>query len=536
MTGATYDAVIIGGGHNGLVCAAMLGRAGWRVVVVEAAAEVGGGAVSAEFAAGFTVSSCAHILNQLHPKVWRRLGLSGHGLNLSSSDMGTIALGADGRHLTFESALTVNGHTVNAHTVKAEGGVLSEKDISSLSRLRRRLLRFARLLHDFQATVPPRLGTSSWRDRLGLARLGWAVRRLGRDDMRELLRLAGSNVADMLDDELQSDLLKGAIGFDAVLGTNLGPRSPNSVFTLLYRLSGRVGGAAAALALPQGGMGAVTRAMAAAATAAGVEIRTGSAVKSILLTDDRTSGVELESGQTLNAGTVVSNADAKTTLLKLLGPRHLDTGFVRRIDNIRARGTAAKLHLALDGLPGFTGLAAPDLGRRLLIAPSLDYLEGAFNPSKYGEYSAAPAMEIIIPTVHDRSLAPEGKHVLSAVVQYAPYDLKGGWEGAKDGFMDRIMETLSAYAPDLAGRVVARELLTPRDLEQRFRLPGGHWHHGELALDQLYMMRPVPGAGQYAMPVPGLYLCGAGTHPGGGVIGAAGMNAARQVIKGGRKP
>lgn len=528
MTGADarYDAIVIGGGHNGLVCAAMLGRAGKRVVVVEAAAELGGAAVSDEFAPGFTVSSCAHILNQLHPEVSRRLNLSRHGLSLSSPDLGTIALAPDGRHLAFKSALAPN----------ASGDALSEKDLSSLSRLRRRLLRFAGLLHDFQGRVPPRLGTSSWSDRFGLARLGWAVRRLGRDDMRELLRIAGSNIADVLGDELDSELLKGAIGLDAVLGANLGPRSPNSVFSLFYRLSGRVGGVAGALALPRGGMGAVTRAMKAAAEAGGVEIRTGSPVKSILVTGDRASGVELESGEIIEAGAVVSNADPKTTFLELLGPRHLDTGFVRRIKNIRGRGTAAKLHLALDGLPEFTGLEGQDLGRRLLIAPSLDYLERAFNPCKYGEYSPAPAMEIIIPSIHDASLAPEGKHVLSAVVQYAPYDLKGGWETAKDGFMDRIMETLSAYAPGLADRVVARELLTPPDLEQRYRLPGGHWHHGELALDQLYMMRPVPGAAQYAAPLPGLYLCGAGTHPGGGVMGAAGMNAAAEVIKDGKNP
>ena len=526
--GGAYDAVIIGGGHNGLVCAAMLGRSGKRVVVVEAASELGGAATSSEFAPGFTVSSCAHILNQLHPKVSRALDLSRHGLKLSSVHMGTIALAPGGRRLTFEGALMV-GEAVNG-----AGEVLSERDISSLSRLRRRLLRFAGLLHDFQATVPPRLDAASWRDGLGLARLGWAVRRLGRDDMRELLRIAGSNIADVLNDELDSDLLKGAIGLDAVLGTGLGPRSPNSVFTLLYRLSGRVGGVPGALALPEGGMGSVTGAMAAAAKANRVDIRTACPVKSIVVEEDRAVGVELESGEVIRAHAVVSNADAKTTCLDLLGARHLDTGFVRWVKGIRARGTAAKLHLALDGLPRFSGLEAQDLGRRLLIAPSLDYVELAFNPCKYGEYSPAPAMEITIPSIHDTSLAPPGKHVLSAVVQYAPYDLKGGWQAAKDGFMDRIMDTLSAYAPDLADRVVARELLTPEDLEQRYRLPGGHWHHGELALDQLYMMRPVAGAAQYAAPVPGLYLCGAGSHPGGGVMGAAGMNAAAQVIKGGK--
>ena len=520
MTGR-YDIVIVGGGHNGLVCAAYLGRAGRRVLVVEAAAGLGGCAVSAEFAPGFTVSAGAHILHLLHPKVARDLDLAGHGLRYANADMPTVALDPGGKHLVLPGALTADG-SLAAH---------SASDAANLAALRRRLMRFAGLVREFQGTVPPRLGGGGWKDRLKLGKMAWRVRRLGRDDMREFLRIVLINIADVLDDELESDLLKGAIGLDAVLGTGLGPRSPNSVFSLLYRLAGEANGTPGALALPEGGMGAVTGAMAKAAEAAGAALRTDAAVTRIVVEDDRAAGVELASGEVVRAGAVVSNADPKTTFLTLLGAEHLDTGFVRRIANIRARGRAAKLHLALDARPEFTGLEAAHLGGRLVIAPSLDYVERAFNPSKYGEYSPAPAIEITIPSITDRTLAPEGKHVLSAVVQYAPYALKGGWDAARDDFADTVVETIARYAPGLERLVVARELLTPVDIERRFGVSGGHWHHCELAPDQLFMMRPVPGAGRYDTPLPGLYLCGAGSHPGGGVMGAAGMNAARRLIE-----
>jgi phytoene dehydrogenase-like protein len=460
----------------------------------------------------------------LHPKVSRDLQLARHGLRLSATSIKTIALADDGRHLIFDGALCATD-TLKAH---------SKTDTETLPELRRRLLRFGGLLQELYGTVPPRLGTDTWADRLALGRLGWAIRRLGRDDMREFLRIAACNVADVLNDELEADLLKGAIGFDAVLGTELGPRSPNSVFTLLHRLSGEVNGIQGALALPEGGMGSVSRAMAAAAEASGSTIRMDCPVGRILVENDRAMGVELETGEVINADIVVSNVDPKSTYLRLLGARHLDTGFLRRIQSMRARGTAAKLHLALDGVPEFVGLDNKQLGHRLLIAPSINYIERAFNHCKYGEYSPAPAIEITIPSVSDPTLAPDGRHVLSSIVQYVPYRLKGGWQDARGQLVDNVVKTISAYAPGLESQILAHELLTPEDIEDRYRISGGHWHHSELALDQFYMMRPVPGAAQYAAPVDGLYLCGAGTHPGGGVMGAAGMNAADRIIQDGK--
>ena len=277
-------------------------------------------------------------------------------------------------------------------------------------------------------------------------------------------------------------------------------------------------------------MGAAVEAIAAAARAKGAEIRTEARVTRILVEGNRTTGVELESGERIAAGTVVSNADPKATFLSLLGAEHLDTGFVRRVSNLRMNGLAAKLHLVLDGLPSVPGLSPAELGERLVIAPGIDNLERAFNHTKYGEYSERPAMEITIPSIADPSLAPEGRHVLSAVVLYAPYRLKGGWDAARDTFAELAIDTLAAYAPDLPERIVARELVTPADLERDFGMTGGHWHHGDLALDQMLMLRPVPGASRYATPVPGLYLCGAGSHPGGGVMGAAGLNAAQRIL------
>ncbi|NND43673.1 MAG: NAD(P)/FAD-dependent oxidoreductase, partial [Xanthomonadales bacterium] len=323
------------------------------------------------------------------------------------------------------------------------------------------------------------------------------------------------------------DLLKGALSLDGTLGTFLGTRSNNSVFCALHRMSG-----GNRYAIPAGGMGAVSDALAAAATAAGAEIRTGARVARLRLDFDRACGVELESGERLDADYVVSSADPKTTLLGLLGARHLEAGFANKVSHVRCRGVAAKLHLALDGLPRFSELDPELAGQRLVIAPSLQYVEHAFNHAKYGEASASPVLEITIPSVHDDSLAGAGNHVLSAVVQWAPHGLKAGWSNEKQAFTERVIGLLEDYAPGIRKQVHHAELLTPEDLEAQFGMTGGHWHHAELSLDQFMMMRPVPGAAQYATPVAGLWLCGAGSHPGGGVMGCAGRNAAQAVLRG----
>ena len=512
MAGA-YDDIVVGGGHNGLVCAAYLAKAGRRVLVLEASDRLGGASVTRDFVPGFRVSACAHLMGQFQSGIVRDLDLARHGLRFVAQPMVTVALSPDGRPLML-SALD-----------------RSAADAQAYAAFTARIHRLARGLLPILGMAPPRLGTDAWSDRRDLLRMAWSVRRLGRTDMRELLRIIGMNAYDLMEEHFESAPLKGALGFDAVLGTNFGPRSPGTVLTLLYRLAAEAGGGGPLSVQPIGGMGAVADALTKAAEAAGAEIRRAAPVERILVKDDRAVGIVLASGEEIAAGAVISSADPHTTFMRLLGPEHLDTGFVRRIKHFRHKGLAAKLHLALDALPGFTGLDPAALGGRLLIAPSLDYVEHAYNHAKYGEYSQAPAVEITVPTVNDPSLAPTGKHVLSAVVQYAPYDLTGGWDAGREIFADIVVGTIERHAPGLRGLIRARELLTPVDIEREFRIAGGHWHHGDLAFDQFFMVRPVPGAAQYRAPVSGLYLCGAGAHPGGGVMGLAGRNAAHKVLE-----
>ena len=513
-----YDAIIVGAGHNGLVCATYLALAGYSVLVVEANERVGGAAITREFAPGYSVSAGAHLLFLLHPKIVADLSLGRHGLKSAATDLHTIALAADGAHLTLAAAAI-------------DGNGVSTGDRAAYPLFLNKLQRFAGVLQKTFMTRPPRLAHKSMADLTALAKLGLSLRLLGRDDMRELLRIGAINIHDVLQETFENDLLKGVMGFDAVLGGNLGPRSPNTVLTCLYRLTGRLNGKGSGISIPAGGMGAVTGSLRAGAEAAGVEIMTGTPVKRILLDRDRATGVETSGGERLSGAIVVSNADPKTTFMKLVGARNIETGFARRIDNIRMQGKAAKLHLALDDRPAFRGVEQAQLGQRLVIAPSLNYVERAFDCSKYGEYSNQPAMEISIPSVHDDSLAPKGKHVLSAIIQYAPYNLRAGWDAERAAFKQLIIDKLAEYAPGIEERIIASELLTPPDIEKEFNIHGGHWHHGECSPDQFMMLRPVPGAAQYATPVAGLYLCGAGSHPGGGVLGLAGRNASTEILK-----
>ena len=504
-----FDAIVIGAGHNGLVCAATLAKAGRDVLVLEAREQVGGAAVTESFAEGFSVSSCAHPLYGLQPDVLSDLGVKPE---LASDKLQTIALGKGGEHVRLCGA-------------EVQG--VAADDQQQLRDFHRTMQRFSRLLNTHLNRKPPRLGTRDRGDLMSLAKLGFDLRRLGRTDMREFLRLIGMNIFDEVEERFSNPLLKGAISLDAVLGSHLGPRSPNTILTYLYRIAGNGG----RLAMPLGGMGSVSDMLANCARNYGATIRTGKAVRRVIVDNGRATGVETEDGEVFESFTVISNADPKRTIMALTGTRHLETGFTRRVHNIRMRGNAAKLHLALDHLPTIEGVEKKEFVDRMVIAPDTNYVERAFNPAKYGEYSPKPVVELTFPSFRDPGLAPAGKHVLSAVVQYAPYELRAGWDNkARDAFQECVMQTLGEYMPDLASHVVASELLLPADFEQRFGMGGGHWHHGEMTLDQFMFVRPVGGAAQYAMPLDGLYLCGAGAHPGGNVSGAAGRNAALAVL------
>lgn len=510
-----FDALIIGAGHNGLVCAGYLAKAGKKVLVLERADQTGGAAKTREIASGVKASACAHILHMLQPKIVKDLKLGSHGLDTSAKPLKTISLARDGKHLTLDRR-------------SASGADISDADKAAYSKFMERMETHAGALAPQWLKAPPRLANAGLANAAQLAKMGWDVRfGLGKEKMQDFVRIVAMNIHALLDEDLESEALKAALAFDAVLGTALEPRMATSVLTWIFRIAG---GLNSEMTMPRGGMGNVTDALEKAARGFGAEIRTGASVERILLESGKAVGVVLEGGEEIRAKKVVSNADPKTTFLKLVGARNLEAGFANRIGHVRSVGRAAKVNIVLNGLPTFVGLDESALHNRLIIAPSRRYVELAFNPAKYGELPDEPAMEITLPSIADPSLAPAGKHVLSAVVQYVPYDVKGGWETQKDALVDRILETISTYSPDLNDKVESIECLTPADIEREFGMTGGHWHHGELAIDQMFMMRPVHGTAQYATPIDGLYLCGAGAHPGGGVMGAAGHNAARTII------
>jgi phytoene dehydrogenase-like protein len=517
----TRDVLVVGAGHNGLVCAHDLAKAGRRVLVLEARDQVGGCAATREFAPGYAVSSCAQWLNQLHPDIVRDLALEKSGLQWAARDLATICLDHGGQHLTLL------GNSVRGERV-------SSQDVAAFREFHARTAKYVKLLRKVFEARAPRLVESNLTDRLTLIKLGLGLKLLGREDMSELMRIILINMYDLMEESFDSPQLKALLSLDSLLGAHMGPRTPNTLFGYLYRRLGESFGYRGQAVL-RGGMGALGDAMAASARGAGVEIRTGVSVASIDQEAGRVCGITLAGGEQLRAPLVVSNADPVTTFEKLVGYRNVETGVARRISQIRCKSGTAKLHLALDGLPEFTRLSEQQLGERLVIAPDMDYIENAFNPVKYQEYAADPVMDISIPSLHDPALAPGGGHVLSAVVQFVPYAPKAGWEHCRQEYIDLLIACIANHAPDISQRVVAAELLTPADLEKEFGMTGGHWHHGELSMDQVLMMRPFPGATQYATPCDGLYLCGAGTHPGGGVMGLAGRNAAREILRRGNE-
>ncbi|UWQ29109.1 NAD(P)/FAD-dependent oxidoreductase [Leisingera sp. M523] len=521
MNTPTYDAIVIGAGHNGLAAAATLARKGKSVCVIEKNATTGGMARNTTLASGIEVPEIAHLLYNLHPKVKKELGLGTGRAPLDVRELSAVSLSQDGNHAVIRGG-------------KAElADGRPHPEAALFTELMRRLTLFAGLLGQLSTKSPPSLegglaSLNTLTELAGLAKLGLDLKRTGKKDMREFLRVLLSNAYDLILDDLEDGPLAGALAADAVRGAYAGPRSPGTVFSLMYRL-GQGGGAQ----LPIGGMGAVSAAFEAAARAAGAEIRTGTSVSRVLVENDRAAGVVLEDGTEISAGTVLSNTGPMPAM-KLAGAEHYDVEMVRRMRNQRCKGAAAKVNLVLNGVPKFTGLTPELAAGRLLIAPSATYVERAFNPAKYGGIPESPVIEAVIPSLADPGLAKDGQHVLSAVVSSVPYGLEGGWdEAACDRLAAVTLSTLETYAPGLSALVTERQVLSPACIEARTGAPGGHWHHAEMGIDQILTVRPANGMAHYRFGPKGYYLCGAGAHPGGDVTGLAGRNSALQLLKDG---
>ena len=518
------DVVIVGAGPNGLVAAFYLARAGRRVLVLERRDIVGGTAVTEEFHPGFRVSSVLHATGPLRPEIAAEMELGKHGLEMLHSDARIFVPSPDGR------ALLLSADT--AHSA-ASIAAFSRKDAERYPVYQQTLARLTGPLSDLLKMTPPDIDRPGLGDILSLLKTGKKVRDLGRADIYRILRWGPMAAADLVAEWFDTELLRAAIAGRGIFAATAGPWSAGTAAVLLLRAAADPH-PAGTVAVPRGGMGALTAAMAAAARAAGATIRTGAEVIHFEVKGGAVQAVVLKGGERIEATCVVSNADPKKTLLGLVDPVHLDPDFQKKMSDVRARGITAKVHLALSRLPAFTALkgnAAP-LAGRIQIGHEIDYLERSFDASKYGETSKEPWIEALIPTVLDPSLAPEGKHVLSAHVQYAPFHLKeGAWDDARGKALgDTVVKTLAAHAPDLPGLIEGMQVITPKDLATTYGLTEGHIFHCEEALDQFFTMRPLLGWARHRTPIGGLHLCGAGTHPGGMVTGANGRNAARQVL------
>jgi phytoene dehydrogenase-like protein len=524
---AAREIVILGAGHNALVAAFYLAQKGLKPLVLERRALVGGAAVTEEFHPGFRCSTVAHAGGPPLPSIVRDMQLAKHGLETLESPVRVFAPSLDGRALVL---------TTDPIAAAKQIEQFSKKDAGKYIELHEALKRTGAILSELLTLTPPVIEKPSKEDLWKLFKVGRKLRGLGKKEMMRVLRWGPMAVADFVAEFLETDLLRAAVAARGIYGAAMGPWSAGSTALLLLRAASDpypVGNSA----VPRGGMGGLTSAMAAAARQAGADIRTGAEVERIVVKNGAVAGVVLRGGEEIPAKRVVSGADPQRTLLGLLDPVHLPPSFAVKLQHYRSNGTAAKLNLALDGLPAFTALRNVSDGNaalagRIHIGPGIDYLERAFDDSKYGDFSRAPYLDISIPSILDNSLAPTGKHVMSIYMQFAPYRLKqGDWAQQRDALADTIIKTLAAYAPDLPGKILARQILTPKDLETTYGLTGGHPFHGELALDQIFTMRPQLGWARYRTPVKGLYLCGSGTHPGNGITGASGANAAREILK-----
>jgi phytoene dehydrogenase-like protein len=520
----TYDAVVIGGGHNGLVNAAYLARAGKKVLVLERRHVLGGAAVTEEVFPGFHFSVCSYVVSLLRPEIIRELDLPRHGLEILPLD-GTFTPMPSGDFLW-----RTNDHARTRREIYRHSPV----DAEAYDEYNRAMVDMARFVKPILSMVPPDPFSFDLSGLQRLAGLGRRFQRLARADQHNMVQLMTMSSADLLDQWFETDVLKATMSASGIIGTFLGVRSPGTAYVLLHHYMGEIDGAFRSWGFSRGGTGQISLSIAGAAREAGVEVRTRAGVDHIKVKGDRATGVVLEGGEEIDARVVVSSVDPHRTFLKLLEPGSVNGDFLEDVKRFKLRGSSGKVNLALDGLPDFTAMPGPGphLRGAISISPSVEYMERAYDDAKYGDFSRHPYIDVVIPSLTDPSVAPPGKHVLSCFVQYAPYKLREGtWDEKREAFGDTVVNTLAEYAPNIKDIILHRQVLTPLDLEREFGLTEGNIFHGELSLEQLFFLRPVPGWARYRTPLRSLYMCGSATHPGGGIMGAPGRIAALEILK-----
>jgi phytoene dehydrogenase-like protein len=521
-----YDVIVVGGGHNGLVAAAYLARAGRRVVVLERRPLVGGAAVTEEVFPGFKFSMFSYVVSLLRPEIIRELDLPGHGLHILPLES-TVTPMLNGDYLAGWADHDETRRELYRH---------SPRDAEAYDAYGRQMHFMAQAVRPILSMVPPDPTSLSPRELRGVLRVGRHFRDLPPQRFHQLYKLMTMSSADLLDEWFETDVLKATKAASGIIGTFLGPRSPGTAYVLLHHYMGELDGVFRAWGFARGGTGSVSEAIAAAARRFGATIRTEANVVRVLVRGGRARGVTLESGEEIFARSVVSGLDPRVTFLKLLERTELPGELVDAIKQFTFRGSSGKVNLALDGLPDFTCLPGrgPHLRGAISISPSLEWVERAYDDAKYGGFSRRPYMDVVIPSMIDPSMAPPGKHVMSIFVQYAPYWLSGGWDDAqREAFGDAVVDTVSQFAPNLKSIILHRQVLTPADVERITGLSEGNIFAGELGLHQLFFLRPAPSWARYRTPIRGYYQCGAGTHPGGGIMGASGRLAAGEMLKDG---
>jgi phytoene dehydrogenase-like protein len=525
----SYDAIIIGGGHNGLTNAAYLARAGKKVLVLERRYVLGGAAVTEEIIPGFKFSVCSYVVSLLRPEIIRDLDLPRHGLEILPLD-GTFTPMPNGDHLW-----RVNDHAKTRRELVRHSRV----DAEAYDEFGKEMVQMCRFVKPLLAMTPP---DPTSLNPAGLRKFAFLARRfqaLPAEEKYNLVQLMTMSAADFLDQWFETDVLKATMSASGIIGTFLGVRSPGTAYVLLHHYMGEIDGAFRAWGFSRGGTGAISNAIGDAAREAGAEIRMEAPVTKILTRNGRATGVVLESGEEIHAKIVSSSVDPNLTFLKMLDAKDLPAEFLEEVRRYKYRGSSGKVNLALDALPEF--ISAPKqngsssnhhLRGAISISPSVDYMERAYDQAKYGEFSHRPYIDMVIPSLTDTSLAPPGKHVLSCFVQYAPYKLKSGsWENRRDEFGNAVIDTISEYAPNLKKIIIGKQVLTPLDIEQQIGLTEGNIFQGELSLEQLFFLRPVAGWARYRTPIKNLYMCGSATHPGGGIMGAPGRLAALEILR-----